>query len=187
MREQLTIQEIIEHCDRKLARELPGSIFHREHEAVKSYLLELLKFRSVGLEPCDYKAMAAAMEQCEEAKRQLNELIGAVGGAGFEHIKELARLDKAGRLEALPCKPGDTVYTVEKIRGVYRVDAWRAVEFSIDATARIVVLERQNPSTRSRRGCDFEAFGKSAFLHQAEAIKYLRSMKGGTPPEEGEG
>lgn len=184
MRGQLTIQEIIEHCDRKLARELPGSIFHREHEAVKSYLLELLQFRSVGLEPCDYKAMAATMEQCEEAKRQLNELIGAVGGAGFEHIKELARQDKAGRLEVLPCRPGDTVYTVDKIRGAYELIEWRAVEISIDSHCGIVVLEHPHNGIKTRRGCDFEAFGVAAFLDRGMATIALWNKKTGVATTE---
>lgn len=153
MSEQLTIQEIIDHCKRKLERELPGSIFYREHEAVKAYLLELLQFRSMGMDA--------------------------------EKIAEWLRQDKAGRLEVLPCKPGDTVYTVDKIRGVYELIEWRALEISIDSHSRIAVLEHPHHGIKTRRGCDFEAFGKSAFLHQAEAIQYLRSMKGGKTPKEG--
>lgn len=146
---------------------------------------QLAAYENSKMEPCDYRAMAAALEQREEAKRHLNELIEAVGGIGIERIKELERQDKAGRLEVLPCKPGDTVYTVDKIRGVYELIEWRAVEISIDSHSRIVVLEHPHHGIKSRRGCDFEAFGKSAFLHQAEAIQYLRSMKGGKTPKEG--
>lgn len=84
-----------------------------------------------------------------------------------------------------PCKPGDTVYTVDRIRGVYELIEWRAVEISIDSHSRIVVLEYPHHGIKTRRGCDFEAFGKSAFLHQSEAIQYLRYMKGGKTPKEG--
>lgn len=49
--ERLSIQEIIDHCERQLKREPVGSIFYREHEAVKAYLMELLRFRDTGMEP----------------------------------------------------------------------------------------------------------------------------------------
>ena len=78
MSEQLTIQEIIDHCNRKLERELPGSIFHREHEAVKAYLMGLLQLRSMWMDA--------------------------------EKIAEWLRQDKVGRLEVLPCKPGDLAW-----------------------------------------------------------------------------
>lgn len=150
MSEQLTIQEIIDHCNRKLERELPGSIFHREHEAVKAYLLELLQLRSMGMDA--------------------------------EKIAEWLRQDKAGRLEVLPCRPGDTVYTVDKIRGAYELIEWRAVEISIDSHSRIVVLEHPHHGIKTRRGCDFEAFGVSAFLHLGTATRALRNRKTGIAP-----
>lgn len=152
MSEQLTIQEIIDHCNRKLERELPGSIFHREHEAVKAYLMELLQLRSMWMDA--------------------------------EKIAEWLRQDKVGRLEVLPCKPGDTVYTVDKIRGAYELIEWRAVEISIDSHCRIVVLEHPHHGIKTRRGCDFEAFGVAAFLERGTAIRALRNRKTGiTQPE----
>lgn len=152
MSEQLTIQEIIDHCNRKLERELPGSIFHREHEAVKAYLMGLLQLRSMWMDA--------------------------------EKIAEWLRQDKVGRLEVLPCKPGDTVYTVDKIRGAYELIEWRAVEISIDSHCRIVVLEHPHHGIKTRRGCDFEAFGVAAFLERGTAIRALRNRKTGiTQPE----
>lgn len=143
---------------------------------------QLAAYENSKMEPCDYRAMAAALEQREEAKRQLNELIEAVGGIGVERIKELARQDKAGRLEVLPCKPGDTVYTVDKIRGVYELIEWRAVEISLDSHSRIVVLEHPHHGIKTCRGCDFEAFGVSAFLHRGTATRALRNRKTGIAP-----
>lgn len=46
--DRLTIQEIIDHCDRQLERERVGTIFYREHEAVKAYLEELQQYRDIG-------------------------------------------------------------------------------------------------------------------------------------------
>ena len=43
----LRIDEIISHCDRQLAREPHGSMFYREHEAVKEYLTELQKYKDL--------------------------------------------------------------------------------------------------------------------------------------------
>lgn len=145
---------------------------------------QLAAYENSKMEPCDYRAMAAALEQREEAKHQLNELIEAVGGIGVERIKELARQDKAGRLEVLPCRPGDTVYTVDKIRGAYELIEWRAVEISIDSHCGIVVLEHPHNGIKTRRGCDFEAFGVAAFLDRGMATIALWNKKTGVATTE---
>lgn len=81
-----------------------------------------------------------------------------------------------------PCKPGNTVYTVDKIRGVYELIEWRAVEISIDSYCGIVVLEHPHHGIKTRRGCDFEAFGVSAFLHLGTATRALQNRKTGITP-----
>lgn len=81
-----------------------------------------------------------------------------------------------------PCKPGDTVYTVDKIRRVYELIEWRAVEISIDSSSRIVVLEHPHHGIKTRRGCDFEAFGVSAFLDRGTATIALWNRKTGITP-----
>ena len=43
----LTVQEIIDHCDRQLKRERIGSIYYEEHEAVKMYLQKLLHYKDL--------------------------------------------------------------------------------------------------------------------------------------------
>ena len=83
-----------------------------------------------------------------------------------------------------PCKPGDTVYTVDKIRGAYELIEWRAVEISIDRHCGIVVLEHPHNGIKTRRGCDFEAFGVAAFLDRGMATIALRNKKTGVATTE---
>ncbi len=70
----------------------------------------LAAYEDTGLEPCDYSAMRAVMDQADKAKKDLSELIHIVGAAGIDHLRELVEAEKDGRLIVLPCKVGDAVY-----------------------------------------------------------------------------
>lgn len=128
----------------------------------------LAAYEDTGLEPCDYKTMKAAMEQCEEAKKQLTELIGIIGGRGFKRIRELAEADNEGRLVVLPCKVGDTVW--------YRTYTKNATvdlgmkPHKVIALSAYVVTEGEFASV----GVPVEHFGKSAFLAREEAERALK-------------
>ena len=103
----------------------------------------------------------------------------AISNMPSEYIEEAIDHLIAKGVIVPPCKPGDTVYTVDKIRGVYESIEWRVVEISIDSHCGIVALEHPHHGIKTRRGCDFEAFGVSAFLHKGTAIRAMQNRKTG--------
>ena len=61
----------------------------------------LAAYEKHGLEPCDYAAMKAAMENEAEARWQLSEVLGYIGGLGLDYLRELVKTEKEGRLATL--------------------------------------------------------------------------------------
>lgn len=94
--ERLTIQEIIDHCDRQLEREWLASILRREHEAVKAYLEELQRYQATGLKPEEIVAM----------RHTLNKY--------HEEADPLLRAKVEERLVVLPCKVGETAWVKDR-------------------------------------------------------------------------
>ena len=80
-------------------------------------------------------------------------VLNSIGG-GYERLRQLAEADKAGRLVVLPCKVGDTVYTL--LRTFDGAD---------------VVGETELWWT------DIPQLGKTVFLAREEAEKALEAMK----------
>lgn len=74
----------------------------------------LAAYEKHGLEPCDYAAMKAAMENEAEARWQLSEVLGYIGGLGLDYLRELVKTEKEGRLATLP--PNDRPLTLEELR-----------------------------------------------------------------------
>lgn len=60
----------------------------------------LAAYEDTGLEPCDYSAMAHALEQAERAREDLTEMIRQIGATGLDRLREL---DKADREGISPC------------------------------------------------------------------------------------
>ena len=58
--------------------------------------LRLAAYEDTGLEPCDYSAMAHALEQAERAREDLTEMIRQIGATGLDRLRELAQADKEG-------------------------------------------------------------------------------------------
>ena len=56
----------------------------------------LAAYEDTGLEPCDYSAMAHALEQAERAREDLTEMIRQIGATGLDRLRELAPADKEG-------------------------------------------------------------------------------------------
>ena len=50
----------------------------------------LAAYEDTGLEPCDYSAMAHALEQAERAREDLTEMIRQIGATGLDRLRELA-------------------------------------------------------------------------------------------------
>lgn len=80
----------------------------------------LAAYEDTGLEPCDYAAMKAALEQADTAKKDLNELIHIVGAAGVDRLRELVQAEKDGRLVVLPWAIGQTIYEADPDHGVVK-------------------------------------------------------------------
>lgn len=70
----------------------------------------LAAYEDTGLEPCDYSAMAHALEQAERAREDLTEMIRQIGATGLDRLRELAQADREGRCVVLPFKPPRWVY-----------------------------------------------------------------------------
>lgn len=70
----------------------------------------LAAYEDTGLEPCDYSAMAHALEQAERAREDLTEMIRQIGATGLDRLRELAQADREGRCVVLPAKPDQTIY-----------------------------------------------------------------------------
>lgn len=83
-------------------------------ECVDSYPMidRLAAYEDTGLEPCDYSAMRAAIDQSAKYKKQLSDVVNILGCSDIEHLKDIFQAEKDGRLVVLPCKVGDRVYRV---------------------------------------------------------------------------
>lgn len=131
-------------CDIAQCRELPcphgGSCTQRKvWEKLEAY-------EDLGFEPEEYKRALNADIIVRAAAVAL--------GVPAERLRELAEADKAGRLVVLPCKVGDTVYTL------------RRTFCGAD-----VVGETELWWT------DIPQLGKTVFLTREEAEKALEAMK----------
>ena len=58
----------------------------------------LAAYEDTGLEPCDYSAMAHALEQAERAREDLTEMIRQIGATGLDRLRELAQADQEGKI-----------------------------------------------------------------------------------------
>ena len=92
-----------------------------------------------------------------------------------DHLRELDKADKDGRLVVLPCKVGDTVYEVTSRKTIseYRVKAIRVELFCTfiewDIAAGFV--------DKSIFGVPVDEIGKTVFLTREKAEKALETMK----------
>ena len=57
----------------------------------------LAAYEDTGLEPCDYSAMAHALEQAERAREDLTEMIRQIGATGLDRLRELDQADREGQ------------------------------------------------------------------------------------------
>lgn len=64
----------------------------------------LAAYEDTGLEPCDYSAMAHALEQAERAREDLTEMIRQIGATGLDRLRELAQADREGITPCTFCR-----------------------------------------------------------------------------------
>lgn len=61
----LSIDELIDHCNRQLERLPPGTNGYQEHESIRAYLQELRHFRSLGV---SFDKLRDLVENCGDGK-----------------------------------------------------------------------------------------------------------------------
>lgn len=95
-------------------------------------------------------------------------IVGECGG--LDRVRALAKADRAGRLVALPCKVGDTVYRIVRDADLHIArDEVRNMYFADDMTLCVELV--------GGRIILSEKFGKTVFLTREEAEKALEAMK----------
>jgi hypothetical protein len=101
----------------------------------------------------------------------LEDLIGEQKASeALDRFRQLAEADRAGRLVALPCKVGDTVYRIVRDADPHITrDEVRNIYFADDMTLCVELV--------GGRIILSEKFGKTVFLTREEAEKALEAMK----------
>ena len=86
----------------------------------------------------------------------------------LDRLREMVQAEKDGRLVALPCKVGSTVYHTSALRGV------------VEATVRTFWVKNGGVEMIRTTSYDvpFDHFGKSLFLTREEAEAALSAQKG---------
>lgn len=112
-----------------------------------------------------YEDMGLTPENCAEYKKFEDEIIAS--GKTFGRLIELLNADKAGRLVALPCKVGDTIYHIDKVRTSHFEDD----KIIIDDEGRWEIYEMPFALIH------LPYIGKSYFLTREEAEKALEDMQ----------
>ena len=133
-------------CDISQCRELPCP--HGGNCTQRKVWEKLKAYEDSGFTPVEIKSLYAEWDV-------MMSVLNSIGG-GYERLRQLAEADKAGRLMVLPCKVGDTVYTL------------RRTFCGAD-----VVGETELWWT------DIPQLGKTVFLTREEAEKALEAMKDG--------
>ena len=98
--------------------------------------------------------------------RAMMSVLNSIGG-GYTRLRELAEADKDGRLVVLPCKVGDTIYHISKVRTSHFEDD----KIIIDDEGRWKIYEMPFALIH------LPYIGKSYFLTREEAEKALGAMK----------
>lgn len=129
-------------------------------------IMRLAAYEDVGLEPAEVISMQG--EWCA-----MMSALNSIGG-GYGRLRELAEADKDERVVVLPCKPGDTVYSIfgaeviEKTVGRVIINGYTTPRIWVD-------LDCSFLSSVTKRW-DL-GIGKDFFLTREEAEKALEAMK----------
>ena len=90
-----------------------------------------------------------------------------------ERLKEYEDLEEQGRLVKLPCKVGDTVYSIANDGKIYPVKATREVRI-VNGVLHIIC-----ESCRYSDLVSYDDIGKTIFLTKSEAEAKLKELRGG--------
>ncbi len=133
----------------------------------------LAAYEDTGREPEEVTALGKLFDYALEESKTLTEQL-----ALLNHIRELAKADKAGKLVVLPCKVGEKIYY---LNGKYIIEV-EVVGYKVDETsAWLFIGETYNPETNRAYHCDLETerIGKTVFFTREEAERALEDRKDG--------
>ncbi len=140
----------------------------REH--AMEFYCRLKAYEDTGFEPEEVTALGKLFDYALKESKTLTEQLTLL-----KHIRELAEADKDGRCVVLPCKPGDTVYSIfgaeviEKTVGRVIINGYTTPRIWVD-------LDCPFLSSVTKRW-DL-GIGKDFFLTREEAKKVLEERKG---------
>ena len=127
----------------------------------------LAAYEDTGLEPCDYSAMAHALEQAERAREDLTEMIRQIGATGLDRLCTLAQADKEGKFPEYTI--GDIIY--DRFGMAWTVDSLEYVQCTYEKKW---LYRCGHPETDDYRG-----LYQDEVLTRAEAADALRREQDG--------
>ena len=148
--------------------ELVGVTLTPDNATIHRLLWRLAAYEDTGLEPESVGALKLSM--MGKAISEITEFDGLPIG----RLRELAEADKDERVVVLPCKPGDTVYSIF------------GAEVIEKTVGRVIINGYTTPRIWVDLDCSFLSFvtkrwdlgiGKDFFLTREEAEKALEAMK----------
>jgi len=168
-----------------------NSDWYGDYSLIETAIDRLAAYEETGLEPCDYSAMAHALEQAERAREDLTEMIRQIGATGLDRLRELAQADREGRCVVPPCKVGQKVKVDVRTWG--NVWNYKTVENGKFLIGEIVAITKTKKQTlvkirvehnvswkRPTRRYPASAIGKTVFLTREEAaLRREQDEKGG--------
>lgn len=95
-------------------------------------------------------------------------------GEAIDKLAEYETADDEGRLVALPCNVGDTVYLIDDIDCVFERESI-VTEIEIDKDGVTIMIQDEIPICSS--GYNLSDFGEIVFLTREEAEKALKEME----------
>lgn len=131
---------------------------------------DLRAYKATGLTPEE----VLPKDKADEIALKLMRLADLENFCSYTRLRELAEADKAGRVEVLPCKVGDTVWA--------NLDGMRhprkcVIEFvNIGSHVTTIVFSTVD-GLREQYGVNPSSFGKTVFLTREKAEKALEAMK----------
>ena len=124
---------------------------------------DLRAYKDTGFEPEKVTALGRLFDYALEESKTLTEQL-----ALLNRIRELAEADKDGRVVVLPCKVGDTIYHISRVRTSHFEDD----KIIIDDEGRLKIYEMPFALVH------LPYIGKSYFLTREEAEKALKTKEG---------
>ena len=137
-------------------------VWVRNHDYI-SAANRLADYEDTELAPEEVTALGNLFDYALEESKTLTEQLELL-----KRLRELAEADREGRLVVLPCKVGDTIYHISKVRTSHFEDD----KIIIDDEGRWKIYEM--PFTLIH----LPYIGKSYFLTREEAGKALKTKEG---------